>query len=72
MISFQSINKSVKTLILFLATVSLFATPIILPKYPVKYSQFFAERMITLTEKLSLADAWALPNKKGFICFEKL
>ncbi len=61
-----------KTLILFLATVSLFATPIILPKYPVKYSQFFGDQIITITEKLSLAEAWALPNKKGFIRFEKL
>lgn len=70
MINFQSINKAMKTLIIFLAAASLFATPIVLPKFSIKYSQIFAERTIVLTEELTLAESWALPNKKGFIRFE--
>lgn len=59
-----------KTLLLTLLATTLLAAPIILPKFSIKYSQIFAERTIVLTEQLTLAESWALPNKKGFIRFE--
>lgn len=39
-------------------------------KIPVKYSQIFAEKKITLIEELSLFESLALNKKKGFICYE--
>ncbi len=36
----------------------------------VKYSQFFADKKIVLTEKRSVLGYFALPLKKGFIKYE--
>lgn len=41
-------------------------------KIPVRYSQYFADRQITLTEIKTLGEKFLiLPKKKGFICFEE-
>lgn len=41
-------------------------------RVPVKYSQYFADKQITLTETKTLGEKiLALPNKKGFIRFEE-
>jgi len=36
----------------------------------VKYSQIFAEKKITLTEYMTIAERANLKNKKGFVCYE--
>lgn len=41
-------------------------------KVPVKYSQYFADKQITLTENLKLGERiFVLPAKKGFIQIEE-
>lgn len=39
-------------------------------KIAVKYSQIFAEKKITLTEHMTVAEKSNLKNKKGFIRYE--
>lgn len=39
-------------------------------KIAVKYSQIFAEKKITLTEYMTVAERVNLKNKKGFLCYE--
>lgn len=41
-------------------------------KVPVKYSQYFADKQITLTENLKLGERiFILPAKKGFVKIEE-
>lgn len=41
-------------------------------KVPVKYSQYFADKQITLTETKTLGEKFLLlPKKKGFVRFEE-
>ena len=35
-----------------------------------KYQQIFADKKITLTERMSWLDYSLLRNKKGFVCYE--
>lgn len=41
-------------------------------RVPVTYSQIFADRVITLTEDMTLFGKHTLEEKKGFMCYGRL
>ena len=59
-------NAKISIMLLFSATIIAFNFFTV----DVKYSQFFADKKIVLTEKLTLIEQIRLPSKKGFVSFE--
>jgi len=60
----KDLMRSLTTTLAVLAVSTLMAAHF---KIPVKYSQYFAERQIIITEHMTLAERLLLPQKKGLI-----
>lgn len=63
-------NWKTKTSIYTIAATLFFAFALNYLRLDIRYSQFFADRKIVLTEKLTVIEQIKLPFKKGFVGFE--